>query len=133
MSYRIAAALLLLPVAALTAQDAGEAKYEEVLQKLVDTMGQITKTLEAVIDEETAKASKMPLREQADTFLAARKQSQDLVPPSNEVRERLANKYRPEIEKSYKRLAGQIARVERVPGGNAALQEIRSVFEKNER
>ena len=74
----------------------------------------------------------MDLRDQAAAFIAARKKSQELLPPSNETRERLAAKYRPIFEKARKTLVGQIARVERVPGGNAVLQEIRGVFEKNE-
>jgi hypothetical protein len=125
--------VLLLPLGLAFGQDAkGASKYEEVLQKLVDTMGQITKTLTMIVDEETAKSTRSVLRVQAATFVAVRKQSEELAPPSAEAREKLAQKFRPELEKSRKALVGQVARVQRVPGGAATLQEIRAVFDKKE-
>ncbi len=128
----LAAALFFAPTLAFSQETGGEAKYEEVLQKLNDTLKQMSKTLELIVDEDTAKSNRSALRVQAETFIAARKQSQEMAPPSPETREKLAQKYRAEFEKSRKILVGQIARVERVPGGNATLQEIRGVFEKKE-
>jgi hypothetical protein len=144
MPYRLFASLLLVvPLAWAPAQDTKESpakdakgepsKYEEVLQKLVETMGKMTKTLALVVDEETAKSNRSVLKEHAAAFIEARKQSQSLAPPSAEAKEKLAKKFRPEIEKSQKQLVAEVARVQRVPGGNAALQEIRGVFEKKEK
>ena len=131
MVFRILAALPAFVVVsfALT-QEAGPPKYEDVLVKMVETLGQMTKTLELIVDEETAKTSQLALKGQAETFVATRKQSENLAPPSIEERERLAKGFRPQFEKSRKELIGQIARVQRVPGGNAVLQDLRSVFEK---
>ena len=118
----------------MCAQDTGgEAKYEEVLQKLVEALGQMTKTLELVVDEDSAKSNTSALRVQAEAFMATRKMSIAIAPPSAEIREKLAQKFRPEFEKARKELLAHIARVQRVPGGNLALQEIRGVFEKDEK
>jgi FtsZ-interacting cell division protein ZipA len=131
---------LLLPFLWATGQESkdskqdtkSESKYEETLQQLLDSLSQMTKTLAMVVDEESAKSNRSVLRVHAVSFQTARKQSQDLAPPAPDVKEKLAKKYRPEIEKSRKELVAQIARVQRVPGGNATLQEIRGVFEKKD-
>jgi hypothetical protein len=139
MSCRLFAPLLLVILLPLASAQEGKkdpetkkepAKYEDVLQSLVDTMGKITKTLALVVDEETAKANKPALRTQAAEFIEARKKSRELAPPVGDAKEKLAQKFRPEIEKSRKELTAQVARVQRVPGGNLALQEIRAVFDK---
>jgi hypothetical protein len=107
-------------------------KYEDVLQKLVDSMGKITKTLTLVVDEESAQANRAVLRVHATEFVDTRKKSRELAPPVGETKEKLAQKFRLEIEKSKKELTAQVARVKLVPGGNVALQEIRAVFEKKD-
>ena len=135
MSYRLFAPFLLfVPVGWASGQEGKKEppKYEDVLQKLVDTMGKMTKTLALVVDEETAKSNRSVLRAQANEFIETRKQSRELAPPSAEAKEKLAQKFRPEIEKSRKELIAQVARVQRVSGGNATLQEIRGVFDKKE-
>jgi hypothetical protein len=127
----VACVLVLLPFALASGQDAkGDSKYEDTLKRLVESMSKMTKTLALIVDEETAKENRSVLRVEAAVFIEARKKSQDLAPPSAEEREKLAQKYRLEIEKTRKELVGQVARVQRVPGGNAALQEIRDVFDK---
>jgi len=131
MLMRIFAAIVvLIPVHGGLSQE-GAPKYEETLVKLVDTLGQMTKTLEMIVDEDSGKAQQAALRGQAEMFIATRKQSETLAPPSAEEREKLARNFRPQFEKSRKELVGQIARVQRVPGGNLVLQEIRGVFEKS--
>jgi len=139
MSCRLLAALLLFVTLPLASAQEGKkepetkkepAKYEDVLQTLVDTMGKMTKTLALVVDEETSKSNKAALRMQAAEFIEARKKSRELAPPVGDAKEKLAAKFRGEIEKSRKELAAQVARVQRVPGGNLALQEIRGVFDK---
>jgi len=139
MTCRLLAPLLLFVTLPLVSAQEGKKdsetkkeppKYEDVLQTLVDTMGKITKTLALVVDEETAKANKALLRTHAAEFIDARKKSRELAPPVGDAKEKLAQKFRAEIEKSRKELAAQVARVQRVPGGNIALQEIRGVFDK---
>jgi hypothetical protein len=131
MPVRLAATLALLTASAFAfSQDAGDAKYEETLVKLLETMGQMTKTLEMIVDEPSAKAQRAPLKEQVEVFLKTRKESESLAPPSADVRDKLAQKFRPEFEKSRKTLVAQIARVQRVPGGTATLQDLRDIFEK---
>lgn len=126
----ISAGLTLVFAVAGLAQD-GDAKYEETLRGLVTHLADISKILEGVTNEPSAQAAAPQLKEKADGYLALRKKSEEIPPPNAEVRDRLAKKYRPEFEKARKEVVGQIARVQRVPGGLAALQEIRGVFEKN--
>lgn len=127
----LSAMVAIVPMAMALAQEATSPKYEEVLTKMVETLDGITKTLEMIVDEESAKSQTPELREKAATFLATRKQSESVAPPSPDERDRLAKAFRPQFEKSRKDLIGQIARVQRVPGGVAALQAIRGVFEKS--
>lgn len=128
---RLGIAVLLLPALGVAVQEEADAKYEAVLQKLLGTIGQISKTLETVKDEKSGQEARPELRKQTEEFRATRKKSEELAPPSPEVRERIGKKYQPEFEKARKELAGQVARVQRVPGGPAVLQEIRGVFERD--
>jgi len=131
MLVRSALAVALLAPLLGLAQDAADARYEEVLQKLLDSLGQITKTLETVTDDASAQAARPELRKQSDEFRATRKKSEELAPPAPEVRERVSKKYRPEFEKVQKQLTAQAVRVQLLPGGRAALEEIRGVLERD--
>lgn len=99
--------------------------------KLFESLSGIVKSLEMITDEVSAKAQQPELKTLAQTFLSTRKLSESLPPPSNDQRDRLARAYRPLFEQNRKALLAQIARVQRVPGGLAALQEIRAVFERS--
>ena len=126
---RCAGLVLLLPAIGLAQE--GDAKYEEVLQSLLGNLKQIAKTLESVTDEATGEAARPELKKQTEEFKATRKKSEELAPPAPETRDRISKKHQPEFEKARKELIAQMARVQRVPGGKAALQEIRSVLEKS--
>lgn len=132
MAARLLSASLILALSALVlAQEGADAKYEEVLQKLLGSIGQINKTLETITDEKSADAARPELRKATEEFRATRKKSEDLAPPAAEVRERISKKYQPDFEKTRKELVAQVARVQRIPGGKAALAEIRGVFERD--
>src|SRR4051794_37053773 len=94
MSNRIFAAFaFFLSVALASGQDAKKdtdakkepVKYEDVLQKLVDSIGKISKTLALVVDEESAKANRPALRMHAMEFIETRKKSRELAPPVGET------------------------------------------------
>src|SRR3954451_13200666 len=131
MIPRLLSASLLFAFSALLLGQDADARYEEVLQKLLASLGQITKTLEGVTDEKSAEAARPELRKATDEFRATRKKSEELAPPAAEARERISKKYQPELEKARKQLVAQVARVQRVPGGKTALAEIRGVFERD--
>ena len=78
---RMLAILLSFFVASIAlGQDAGgEAKYEEAMNKLLESMGQMTKTLEMVADEATAKSQKAALKGHVESFVKTRKESQALA------------------------------------------------------
>jgi len=128
MIPRVSYAVAFCTSALVFAQDAS---YEELLQKLLGSLTQITKTLEGITDEKSAETSRPDLRKATEEFRATRKKSEELAPPAAEVRERISKKYQPEFEKARKELVGQEARVRRIPGGKAALAEIRGVFERD--
>lgn len=130
-SLPIAILLLIASTLAISAQDTDDAKYEDVLQMLLGSIGQITKSLEKVTDSDSAQSVRVELRKQTEEFRDIRKKSEALAPPSTEAKERISKKYQPEFEKARKALAAQIARVQRVPGGTPALLEIRGVFERS--
>jgi len=132
MTARLLSVTLIFACSALVvAQEGADARYEEVLQKLLGSINQIGKTLEGITDEKSADAARPDLRKATEEFRATRKKSEELAPPAPEVRERISKKYQPEFEKARKDLVGQVARVQRVPGGKAALAEIRGVFERD--
>jgi hypothetical protein len=111
-----------------------EAKREEVLGKLLGSLQQIAKTLEGVTDEATAKSAGPELKKQADEFRQTRKLSEQVPPPpSREAREKIAKDWAPKFVAVRKTLELQIARVQRVDGGNALLAELRTVIEPTEK
>ena len=90
MRHVIVLSSVLCGVAFAIAQDSSsEAKYKEVVEKMIASMTQITETLESISDEDTARAKRSVLRVQVNSFLDARKMSEAIAPPSAEVREKL--------------------------------------------
>jgi hypothetical protein len=106
-------------------------KHEDILQKLLGTLQEITKTLGTIKDDASAQAARPDLKKQAEDFRETRKQSEKVPPPTPEARERIAKEFQPKFIAAKKELIAEMARVQRVPGGLAALQEIRSVLEKS--
>ena len=112
---------------------AGEVKHEDVLQKMLGSLQQITKTLEGVTDNQSAEAAQPELKKQAQEFRDTRKRSEELPPPMPEERDRIAKEWQPKFVKARKELVAEIARVQRVPGGKESLQEIRDIFDKDKK
>jgi hypothetical protein len=108
---------------------AQEPNHEEVLGKLLGSLQAIGKTLEGITDEATATTARPELKKEAVEFGEIRKQSEQVPPPSPEARDRIAKAWQPKFVEVRKTLEAQIARVQRVPGGEACLAELKSVFE----
>jgi hypothetical protein len=106
------------------AQGGDAASFEAVLKDMLATMDKLTATLSGVKDEATAKAARPELQKEAQHFVAVRKTSETIRPPTKEEKERLEKEYRPKMFESQKKLFGEIARVRTVPGGKEALQEL---------
>jgi hypothetical protein len=110
----------------------GEAKapFEEVVKQMIATMDSLTTTLATIRDEESAKAAQAHLRKAADKWQLVKKNADKLPPPEKQEKDRLAKEYKPKLEQAQKKLFGEVARVSAVPGGRAALLEIRAVLDK---
>jgi hypothetical protein len=112
-------------VAAVLSQ---EPNHEEVLGKMLGSLQAIGKSLEGITDEATATSARPELKKQAEEFLETRKKSEQVPPPSPEARDRIAKAWQPKFVEVRKVLEMRIALVRRVPGGKAALDELKNVF-----
>jgi hypothetical protein len=113
------------PASGGQASSGGEAaSFEAVLKDMIATMDKLSATLSGVKDEATAKAARPELQKNAEHFVAVRKKSETVRPPTKEEKERLEKEYRPKLFESQKKLFGEIARVRTIPGGKDALQEL---------
>ena len=93
-------------------------------------MDALATTLSTIQDEETAKTAKPELRKIAGKWSEIKKSAEALPPPSKEDKDRLAKQYKMKLEEAQKKLFGQVARVQQIPGGRDALLEISSVLTK---
>jgi hypothetical protein len=107
---------------------AGDTPHEEIVKSMLTTMGNLTKTLTLIRDEETARSSKDELKKSVDQFRLLRKKSESMKPPASEEAERLSKQYKSKIEEAQKLLFRQIERVQTVEGGKQALGDIPRVF-----
>jgi hypothetical protein len=110
---------------------AQEPSHEEVLGKMLGSLQAIGKSLEGITDEATATSARPDLKKQAQEFREAKKLSEQVPPPTPEAREKIQKDWQPKLVEVRKVLEAQIARVQRVPGGKGALEELKSVFEPN--
>jgi hypothetical protein len=110
----------------------GEVKtpFEEVVKQMIATMDSLTATLATIRDDESAKAAQADLRKAADKWQLVKKNADKLPPPEKQEKDRLAKEYKTKLEQAQKKLFGEVARVSAVPGGRAALLEIRAVLDK---
>ena len=129
MTVRTTACLTLL-LAALLASAGEASRHDDVLKEMVGALDKLGGLLEAVKDEDSAKGSRPELKKHAKAFLDARATSEKLPPPGKAEKDRLEKEYRPKVEEAMKKLFTQVRRVERVPGGDEALAEVRAVLKK---
>ena len=126
MLPRIAGSVLLLTLVGIAS--AGGASHETVVKLMVLHLDQMSKQLTAVVDADTAKAARPELKKLADEWKTTKFRAATLLPPEPAVKERLAKEYRPQFDAALKKLLGQAQRVQDVPGGRDALQEISGVL-----
>lgn len=113
-------------------QEAGsEARLADILKEMMETMDKLTLQLEAIKDEDTAKASKDDLKKTTSVWLQIRKKAEKMRPPSKDEKDRLEKEYKGKLQAAQKKLFTEIARVKSVPGGPDALKEIRGLLDKS--
>jgi hypothetical protein len=129
MKSHIAIGLALLFGAVVAAGEGGA--HEEVIKQMTAAIDKLGAALEGVQDEDTAKAIRPDLKKHAGVFVEARKKAEKLPPPEAEEKDRLTKELKPKLEEAMKKLFTQVRRVERLPGGQDALLELRPVLNKN--
>jgi hypothetical protein len=120
--------LMAFGLACAGAQEAS--RYEDVLKEMIGTLDKISTTLANIKDRDSADAAAVELRKRAEEWDAVRKKATELPPPERPEKDRLAKAYRGRFDAAFKTLLGETTRVQAIPGGRAALQEIRSVMTK---
>ncbi len=117
--------VLLLVVGSARAQ---EPNHAEVVTKVLDVLERLSKSLATITTQETADAAKVELGKLANEWTATREQAEKLPPPSREDKDRLEKEFKSKLDSAQKKLFGEVVRVQVIPGGVAALQEIRGVI-----
>lgn len=117
-----------LTVAILAAGEA--ASHEEAVKQVLAVQDKITTALSKITSQETADAARPELQKSAKEFVALRAKIEKLPPPAPEEKSRLEKEYKGKLEAAQKKLFGEVIRVQNIPGGRAALQEIRGVLDK---
>jgi ribonuclease D len=125
---RVAWLLVALGLGTVAAQNG--ASHEEVVKGMLTTLDKLAQTLKTVQDRETATAAVPELRKEAAAWQQLRKKAKELPPPDRPEKDRLAKEYRAKLDEARTRLLTEVARVQLVPGGLTALQELRPVLTK---
>ncbi len=119
-------------LAAFVLLGAGEGSpHEKVIQQMIASAESIAVTLKTIIDEDTAAASRPPLRKAAASWTEARAKAEKLQPPEKDEKVRLEKFYKPKLEEALKKMFNEVRRVENIPGGKEALKEITGVLQKD--
>ena len=126
----LAPLVVLVAAAAALAVGVDAATHEGAIKQVLAVQDKISATLASITNQETADAAKPELQKSAKEFVTLRAQIEKLPPPSREEKDRLEKEYKGKLEAAQKKLSGEVIRVQNIPGGQAALKEIRSVLEK---
>src|SRR5262249_11400258 len=108
----------------------GAASHEELVKQMLSNLDKMTATLTTITTQESADAARPELQKAAKEWVALRGQAEKLPPPSRMEKERLEKEYKGKLEAAQKKLYGEVTRVQNIPGGPAALKEIRGVLDK---
>src|ERR1043165_1128829 len=118
----------LLLVAAGFGMAGEEPTHEQVIQKMIGSLNEISKILKSIEPEDTAKKARSELRKAATNWIEARAKAAKMQPPERQEKERLAKIYKPKIDEALKKLFVEMGRVEVIPGGKEALKEISEIL-----
>lgn len=104
--------------------------FEKLVKEMVGTLERVAQTLSEIKDKDTADAARPQLRKSGEEFLALRKEAETLPPPPKDVKDRLAKLYRGKLEAVQKKILAEVVRVQRVPGGREALEDLGAILGK---
>ena len=121
----------ILVIAAGFAGAVQDSPHEKALKDAVASLDQIGATLKTIANEESAGAARPALKKSAAAFLEARAKGDKLPPPEKDEKERLKKIYKAKLEEALRKIRVESGRVEQIPGGREALEEIKDVFKKD--
>jgi len=104
--------------------------HEDAVKQVLAVQDKITSALATITDQSTADTAKPQLRKFGKEFIELRGKIEKLPPPSREEKGRLEKEYKSKLEAAQRKLSGEVLRVQNIPGGREALQEIRGVLDK---
>jgi hypothetical protein len=110
---------------------AGEGSYENLVKEMLNSVDQMTKVLSTITDQGSADAARPDLKKAAAKMLELRKQAEEWKQPNKEEKDHLAKEYAPKFETAFKKLKEQSNRVRGIPGGEAALEELAVLKDKD--
>jgi hypothetical protein len=105
--------------------------YEQALQQVLDSFDKIGVKLKSIVDEDSAAAAKPELRKAADAFVEARTKAEKMQPPEKDEKVRLEKQFKAKFKAAMTKMFTEATRVEFIPGGKDALQEISSILKKD--
>ena len=108
-----------------------DSPHEQALKQAVESLEKIGATLKTINNEESAGAAKPDLRKSAASFLDARAKADKMQPPEKAEKERLKKLYKPKLEEALQKISSESRRVEQIPGGKDALNEIKGILKKD--
>jgi len=129
---RAAGALVLLLAGGVAMAAAQESRHEEVIKQTLALLERANTTLATIQDRDTAAAARPELRKVAADWQELQKKAREVPPPERAEKDRLTKEYKQKLVEAERKLRGETIRLESIPGGRAALQEITSVLRKPE-
>ena len=114
-------------------RQAGKDSYESLVKDMLDTIDEITKTLQTIKDRDSAVTAQPQLKKSAEHVLVLRKKAELWKQPNKEEKERLEKEYAPKMEVAVKKLRDASAQVKSVPGGAEAVAELAILADKKDK
>lgn len=127
---KVFAALTLLASAVFAGDSA---RLEDIVKSMLGAMDRLSSALSTIQDEDTARAAHPDLKKGAEEWLVLRKRAENVPPPTREEKVKLEKEFKGKIEEAQKKLFTEIARVQNVPGGKEALQEVSKALDPRRR
>jgi hypothetical protein len=102
-----------------------------VVTQVLEVMDKLSAALATITNEQSAEAAKPELRKLAKQWTALRDKAEKVPPPERAEKDRLEKEFKAKLEGAQRKLFGEVGRVQEIPGGRAALEEIRGVLTRS--
>jgi hypothetical protein len=105
-----------------------ELTYEEIVKQTLSSLNQLTKALEPVKDEASAKAALPDVKKAAEQFIAVRKKAEQLKQPDLAAKDELEKKYKKQLVKAVQEFRAKAREIQEVPGSQELLKVLEPVL-----